>query len=257
MTSNYVQVRLQHDGIKKKGNVTSYNCFLVNTLASAASTNIKFGDAVVRKGFIKLGVENPPTGTYKIKCYGKQSDLVYETGENHLLNIYNSLDVEVTSVEVTEQNNTKSLTIFTNLNQPNADNIEDVFCFYRKAKNLQGSLMTNAKFVNSKSEIDCGQFSPNGGGVYQFGVLLQQSKQGLRNPQLSVAEQVISTGGPVARRAFFKNNFGSVAISFNKNIQGVDKNCDGIFTSVDVFGKGNIILKIMLHLIFNCFFCRS
>ena len=88
---------------------------------------------------------------------------------------------QVTAAEVTEaENGTKSVTIVSSLNHVNEDSIEEVFCFYRKAKNLKGGLMTDAKFVGNKNQIDCGVFKPNGGGVYQFGILLTQSKRSLK-----------------------------------------------------------------------------
>ena len=61
-----------------------------------------------------------------------------------------------------------------------------------------------------------------------------------RHPQLSIVERVISTGGPVAKKAFFRNNFGAVAIKFNTNIQGVNKDCSGIFKE-RIFGKGRTL----------------
>ena len=53
-------------------------------------------------------------------------------------------------------------------------------------------------------------------------------------------EKVTRTGGPKAKIGFFTKNFGSVGIKFDTNIQGVAKDCAGIFRSLDVFGKGDL-----------------
>ena len=44
----------------------------------------------------------------------------------------------------------------------------------------------------------------------------------------------------MAKKAFFRNNFGAVAIKFNTNIQGVNKDCSGIFKE-RIFGKGRTL----------------
>ena len=60
-------------------------------------------------------------------------------------------------------------------------------------------------------------------------------------------EKVTRTGGPKAKRGFFTKNFGSVGIKFDTNIQGVAKDCAGIFRSLDVFGKGDLKQLKQLH----------
>ena len=170
--SSYVQVRFYNDKIQKKGNNTNYNCEII-----MGDEKHKFESVDVRKGFLKLGIKDPPTGTYKVSCKGAGE--AFETGKNDFLDIFNSLDVEVLSAEVSGEEETKTVKLSVNVNNIGS-NVEEVYCFYRKSKNLKGALMTNAKFVSDKSTIDCGEFSPNGGGVYQFGALLVQSKEGLK-----------------------------------------------------------------------------
>ena len=59
-----------------------------------------------------------------------------------------------------------------------------------------------------------------------------------RNPRLSVKEVVTTTRGPVAKQAYFTNNFASVAIKFSTNLQSVSEDCTNIFGSSNMFGKG-------------------
>ena len=171
MRSSYVQVRFYNDKIKKE-NTTNYNCEII-----MGDERHKFESVGARKGFLKLGIEDPPTGSYKVSCNGAGE--AFETGKNDVLDIVNSLDVEVLSAQVSGEEETKTVKLSVNINNVGSK-VEDVYCFYRKSKNLKGALMTNAKFVSDKSTIDCGEFSPNGGGVYQFGALLVQSKEGLK-----------------------------------------------------------------------------
>ena len=257
MESDYVEIRLLHDDFNRKISMKQCN------LNDVRGTNrINFEDVEVKKGFVKLGVNNTAAGSYYVIC-STVDDVQYETGQNDILNIFNSLDVKVLSVEVSEgsEEGSQSVKIVTDLNQPNEDSVDEVFCFYRKAKNLKGSLFTNAKYLRNISTVECGEFTPLGGGVYQFGVLLTQSKYGFRNPQMSIIEKILVTGGPVAKRGFFLKNFGGVGIKFSTNIQGVDEKCAGIFTSQSSLigqdptcvGKANI-LEVNLgsdHLINN------
>ena len=89
--STYSEVRLKHEDFNKK-NGKKYNCFLEDTATD--KNKFQFVDVEIGNGFIKLGKENPPSGSYKVRCY-EEPDMVYETGENDILNIYNSLDVQV------------------------------------------------------------------------------------------------------------------------------------------------------------------
>lgn len=233
--STWVEIRLVHEDFDKKTSMAA--CELENTLdGNKIAIDLKDTDNFkARKGFVKLATDNPPSGSYKVMCMNSAGK-VYETGRNDIFQVLNSLDVEVVSVDVKKSNESHSVKMVVNLNQPNEASIDEVFCFHRKAKNLRGSLFLNARLLRNISTVDCGEFSPSGGGVYQFGVLLSQSKAGFRSPQLQVLEQVLTTGGPVTKRGFFKKN-GDIAIKFNTNIQGVRKDCSGIFQSTQVFGK--------------------
>ena len=187
--SSFVQISLLDDNIKNKTEEPwnqkesafekNWKCMVESYQNNEIS--YQFQSILIKKGFIKLGIDNPPTGSYRVKCFFKPTDYVYETGENDILTIYNSLDVVVSDIKILEDSNgTKSVKINAELNQPDTVDLQDVYCFYRKAKNLKGSLMLNTKRLQETSEIDCGEFKPNGGGVYQFGLLLTQSKQSLR-----------------------------------------------------------------------------
>ena len=246
--SDYVQVRFYNDDIvkPKEGEVTTAVASTCKLIGKTA--NYSFGSVQKRQGFLKLGIEDPPPGSYKVRC--QVSSVVVETGANDILSIYDSLDVEIVNAKITDgtERDTKQVNLTTNLNHPDLRKVEKVYCFYRKAKNLQGGLMPNAKFTTDKSRINCGEFTPNGGGVYQFGVLLVNSKHGVKHPDLNIVEEVITTGGPKVKKAFFKNNYGAVAIKFSTNIQGVPKDCKGVF-SQNIFGsnpecsgKANVLL---------------
>ena len=191
--SSFVQVSLLDDGIKNKTKEPwtlkesvlekNWKCMLEDYKNNEISR--RFDSVLIKKGSIKLGIEDPPKGSYRVKCFFKPMDFIYETGENDILTIANSLDIVVNSITTQEDSNgTNSVQINADLNH---QDIDKVYCFYRKAKNLKGSLMLDSRIINNKmtetekvTEIDCGEFNPNGGGVYQFGILLTQSKQSLR-----------------------------------------------------------------------------
>ena len=190
ISSSFVQIRLLDEGIKNKTKEPwnlkesvleqAWKCMLEDYNNNEISH--RFDSILIKKGFIKLGIENPPSGSYRVKCFFKPMDFIYETGENDKLTIVNSLDVVVNSPYALPPGN-KSLLINVDLNH---EAIEKVYCFYRKAKNLKGSLMLNSRIYNQKltktekeTEINCGEYNPSGG-VYQVGVLLTQSKQSLR-----------------------------------------------------------------------------
>ena len=60
-------------------------------------------------------------------------------------------------------------------------------------------------------------------------------------------EYVITADGPVPMKAFLTKDLGSVAIKFNKNIQGVKKTCQSVFSSLNILGKG----KLRHNIVFN------
>ena len=112
-------------------------------------------------------------------------DFIYETGENDVLTIVNSLDVVVNGI-IAQADSSGNNSVLINVDINHQD-IDKIYCFYRKAKNLKGSLLLDSRIINEKltktekeTEINCGEFNPNGGGIYQIGILLTQSKQSLR-----------------------------------------------------------------------------
>ena len=176
-------------------------------------------------------------GKFFVKCRlstKNKTEVVYETGQNDFFHIYDSLSLSPESVTVEEYNGTRVVELQVSNIPAEA---EEIACFYRKAKTLKGKLMTNAR-VSNGSRVDCGAFNPTGGGIYQFGAVLLPTKKAIGNPQVSVVEYVITAGGPVPRRAALTKNLGSVAIRFNKNIQGVTEDCGTVFTSIELLGKG-------------------
>ena len=133
--STWVEIRLVHDDFDKKTSMAA--CDLENT-ANGNKIGIDLKDTdnfQARKGFVKLATDNPPSGSYKVMCM-TSAGKVYETGRNDILQVLNSLDVEVVSIQVKNSNESHSVKMVVNLNQPNEASIDEIFCFHRKAKNL-------------------------------------------------------------------------------------------------------------------------
>ena len=238
MVSNYIQVQLINKEINKKRFRTP-RCSLNSV--ETTSRPIPFTKQEVRRGLVKLELDSPPTGKFIVRCslaMKNKTEVVYETGQNDLFQVYNSLLLSPLSVAVEEDNGTRTVELQVE-NIP-AEAVE-IACFYRKAKSLKGNLMTNAR-VHNKTKVDCGSFNPTGGGVYQFGAVLLPNKKAIRNPKVSVVEYVITADGPVPRKAFLTKDLGSVAIKFSKNIQGVRKTCQSVFASLNILGKGKLRL---------------
>ena len=193
ISSSFVQIRMLDEGIKNKTKEPwnlkesvleqAWKCMLEDYNNNEISH--RFDSILIKKGFIKLGIENPPSGSYRVKCFFKPMDFIYETGENDLLTIVNSLDVVVNGI-IAQADSSGNNSVLINVDLNHQD-IDKIYCFYRKAKNLKGSLLLDSRIINEKltktekeTEINCGEFNPNGGGIYQIGILLTQSKQSLR-----------------------------------------------------------------------------
>ena len=100
--STYVQVQLINSEISKQKHENP-NCLLTSVLGSMVAID----DQEIRMGFIVLGIKDPEVGQYIVSCilYENDTAITYETGQNDILYVLNSFDLEVKSVALEKEEN--------------------------------------------------------------------------------------------------------------------------------------------------------
>ena len=100
--STYVQIQLINAEISKQKHKNP-DC----RFSSTQGTIVAFDDQEIRIGFVMLGIKDPEVGQYIVSCvlYENDTAITYETGQNDILYILNSFDLEVKSVALEKEQN--------------------------------------------------------------------------------------------------------------------------------------------------------
>ena len=228
--SRYIQVQLTSPEISKLDH-SGPSCELATSNATFPAASQE-----VRRGFVLLGLTAPPVGRYVVSCTLNTSDstVTFETGLQSLLSVVDSYQVEVEAVALTEEAAGRRV-VLTVANTPELTNPPT--CFYRRASTLEGGLLRDSTVLAHKQDllgrtetkVDCGTFDPMGGGIFQFGLVLAASSTAVSNLKLATKEATLSTPAPVPTSAAFSTDLTAVTITFDTNIQSVQKTCGGLF----------------------------
>ena len=82
-------------------------------LTSVLGLQIGIDDQEIRMGFVVLGIKDPEVGQYIVSCvlYENGTTITYETGQNDILYVLNSFDLEVKSVALEKEENMRRVYI--------------------------------------------------------------------------------------------------------------------------------------------------
>ena len=106
--STYVQVQLMNSEISKQKHKNP-DCQLSSVLGS----KVRVDDQEIRMGFVVLGVKDPEVGQYIVSCilFENSTAITYETGQNDILYVLNSFDLEVKSVILEKEENMRRVCV--------------------------------------------------------------------------------------------------------------------------------------------------